>query len=143
MKHANEAALRSVVKATADLLIAFGKPRRSELRPDFPNDPVCRATRFAMRVGSACRNWVSLPKLGGLDVFGTGTLGALAGGEGHGLTFVQIVVGRALNALRMEEQILVASGLDESEAFVRQLFDRAFSHLNVYLENVFGSTPPG
>jgi hypothetical protein len=29
----------------------------------------------------------------------------------------------------MEEKVLVAARLDKSEAFVRQFFDRAFSHL--------------
>jgi hypothetical protein len=44
---------------------------------------------------------------------------------------MQIVEGATLDALGVEEKVFLAPNLDESEAFVRQLFYSAFSHFCV------------
>ena len=65
------------------------------------------------------------------DVFSTWAFGTPAFGIGHFLTFAQFVETDALQTRGVKEQILFVPGVDETVTLIRQLFNRAFSHLFV------------
>lgn len=63
-----------------------------------------------------------------LDVLGTRSLRTTTFGVSDLLTFLKIVELYALEGFGVKEDVFVRRRLDESETFVRQLFDRTFSH---------------
>jgi hypothetical protein len=63
------------------------------------------------------------------DVLRTGAFRTPAFRIRHLLAFMQFLETATLDARRVEEQVFVAPGADESESLVRQPLDRAFRHL--------------
>ena len=72
-------------------------------------------------------------ELSRFDVLSARAFRSLGFLEGYGLTFIEIFKGNALNAFRVKEKVFAASDLNESEAFIRQLLNRALSHLRELL----------
>ena len=93
-----------------------------------PDNDHCRAT---IPILSPICVTVELHKL---NVLSAGALWSPAFGIGHLLSFSQLFEADTLNGRRMEEQVFVLSRVDESEALVQQLFDRAFRHWYVSLD---------
>lgn len=74
------------------------------------------------------------------DVFGARPLGATPFCIGDLLAFLKIVEFDALKGFGMKEDVFVRRRLDESESFVRQLFDCAFGH-EFFLNGIFEQRP--
>ncbi len=70
-----------------------------------------------------------MPELYRLDILGTWAFRALAFRVGHLLAYLQFVETDALEARFVEEQGFFAPRVDESEAFLRHVFDNVFFHL--------------
>lgn len=66
-------------------------------------------------------------------VLGTGAFWPLTFRESHLLSFVQLIETHALECFGVKEQVFGASRVDKSKTLVRQSFNRAFSHVSVFL----------
>ena len=65
------------------------------------------------------------------DVLGTRTLGTITGGERDLLSLMQLLIHGTLHALRVKEQVLCTTCVDEPKPLFRQLLDRSFGHLQL------------
>ena len=68
------------------------------------------------------------------DVFRAWSLGSLSFGVRDALPFAQFIETHAFNVRIVEKHVLVRSGVNKTEAFVRKPLDRTFSHLSHFLK---------
>jgi len=78
---------------------------------------------------------------GRLDVLGSRSLRSLPFRVGNSLAFLELFETDSLEVRRVEEQVIVGTGVNESETPVRQTLDRAFSHLSIALKSVLPRGP--
>lgn len=81
----------------------------------------------------ACRCQTDTPQsssvlLRQLDVFGTRAFLSISFSECDFLSFPELIVGYANETGRVKEQVLASPNINESESFIRESFDRTFSH---------------
>ena len=70
------------------------------------------------------------------DVFCARPLISMPFGEGHLLSFPELVEAHTFQIFGMEKDVLIAPGVDKSEASVRESFDGAFCHFSHSLRSV-------
>ncbi len=68
------------------------------------------------------------------DVFRPWSLRPLSFGVRDALSFAQFIEAHALNVRIVEKHVLVRSGVNETETFVRQPLDRTFGHSSHFLK---------
>ena len=97
---------------------------------------------FADRERGSRRTFISVlglkSRLCWPDVLGTRAFLPHAFGVRHLLAFTQVFETDTLDRRRMEEQVFVSRRFDEPESLVHHLFDRAFGHFCISLNDLLG-----
>jgi hypothetical protein len=130
MEGAKQVVLRCHVK-TAVAELAQSSGRRVEIRSiTLPTENlrnfryVTTSARRQRLLGQAAGS----SSLGQANAFGTGTLGATADFVTDLLSFVQFVVGDALNGGAVEKQVVARPVFNETKTFIRDPLDRTVCH---------------